>query len=372
MKKILYIALAEYENAADGVAKKIRGQIRGMEEAGNTVECIAYGQDGIYVFAGDGKQKLAENGRLPMRILLLRAVRERLKQVKYDVCYIRFFYVDFYLKSLLKDMKRRGITVFMEIASYPLETPAGTAGKLLDRMNRILTKDMEKYLSKILYVGNYEQKIWNVRAEAIPNGCNVHDYRLKEAASRRQDAAEINLIAVATMLPHHGFERLLRGMGQYYKKEQQRSVLLHMVGEGIENESYRQICREEQIESYVTFWGSRSGKELDELFDKADIAVASLGMYKGGFYQASLLKVKEYLARGIPFIYACEEIDMEKDLPYTYKVENDSSVIDVEKIAEFYDSVKNVDYRAEMRDYVEKNYSWREILSRHMDEAERR
>lgn len=238
--------------------------------------------------------------------------------------------------------------------------------KALYFLNSFMVRDMEKYLHKILYVGNQVEKIWKVRAEAIPNGCSVGEYKLKALAGESQ---EINLIVVATMLPHHGFERLLLGLGEYYMSgTHERKIRLHMVGEGVENAYYQQICREKQIEDYVTFWGRKSGEELDRLFDISHIAVASLGMYKGGFKQASLLKVKEYLARGIPFIYACEEIDLDKELPYACKLKNDASVIEIEKIIAFYDNIKGKDFRSEMREYVREKYSWRGILGNHLDE----
>lgn len=367
MKKILYIALAEFENPADGVAKKIRGQIRGMEELGYEVYCASYGEDGVYLFAKDEKKMLAKKSKIPFRFLLMNAVKKHLQEVRYDICYIRFAYVDFPLKALLKLLRKEETTVYMEIASYPLETPKGTMNKLLYQLNGFMVKDIRKYIHKILYVGNYVDEIWKVKAEAIPNGCNVEEYALKSMGTDKQ---EVNLIVVATMLPHHGFERLLLGLGQYYKNgNAAKKMILHMVGEGPENTYYQQICKEEQIEPYVIFWGSKSGKALDELFDKADIAVASLGMYKGGFYQASLLKIKEYFARGIPFVYACEEIDMGKNLPYAYKVENDESVIEIEKIIEFYDNIKDKDFRKEMRKFVEEEYSWRGILGKHLDEV---
>lgn len=366
MKKILYIALAEFENPADGVAKKIHGQMQGMEELGYEVCCASYGEDGVYLFSEGNKQLLAKKNKEPLRFLLMDAVKKHLLENQYDMCYIRFAYVDFHLKSLLKLLKKKETTVYLEIASYPLEAPGGMMNKALYFLNSFMVRDMEKYLHKILYVGNQVEKIWKVRAEAIPNGCSVGEYKLKALAGESQ---EINLIVVATMLPHHGFERLLLGLGEYYMSgTHERKIRLHMVGEGVENAYYQQICREKQIEDYVTFWGRKSGEELDRLFDISHIAVASLGMYKGGFKQASLLKVKEYLARGIPFIYACEEIDLDKELPYACKLKNDASVIEIEKIIAFYDNIKGKDFRSEMREYVREKYSWRGILGNHLDE----
>jgi hypothetical protein len=56
-----------------------------------------------------------------------------------------------------------------------------------------------------------------------------------------------------------------------------------------------------RINDHIIFHGFVHGKELDRLFEQNHIAVGSLGIHRIGLNQLSILKAREYCARGIPF-----------------------------------------------------------------------
>jgi hypothetical protein len=70
-----------------------------------------------------------------------------------------------------------------------------------------------------------------------------------------------------------------------------------------------------------------------------------------------VLKAREYLARGIPFIYGYNDTDLEneKDIAeFVYKVPANDSTINMEQIISFYDKVKQVtDYPEKIRNFAE-------------------
>ena len=73
------------------------------------------------------------------------------------------------------------------------------------------------------------------------------------------------------------------------------------------------------LENNVFFWGAKSGDELKDFVNRADIGIASLGMHRLGLNVASTLKVKEYCAYGLPFIYAYTEKAIEENCEFALK-----------------------------------------------------
>lgn len=366
MKKILYIALTDYENPADGVSIKVHAQIAGMEELGYEVFCASYGKDGVYLYERNKKFCLGRSGKTPNRVLLFKALAKYVKTHKFDVCYIRFPYMDFWLKRILKELKTQSTKIYVEIPTYPMSCPTrqegGTWAMILFKIQYIWMRDINKYIDKVLYIGNPTGNIWGCESELIENGCDIHKYALKKLKTKK--FKELKLIAVAGMFARHGYERLLYGMINYYKKGSYDVIVrLAMVGIGPELENYKKITMENDIDQFVEFCGVKSGRELDALFNESDIAVAALGMYKENIQQASTLKVKEYMSRGIPFIYACEEMNLAESMPYVLKVENNNCVLDVQQVVRFYEDICTADYREEMRAYAEEQFSWKKIYS---------
>ena len=116
-------------------------------------------------------------------------------------------------------------------------------------------------------------------------------------------------------------------------------IYLHLVGEGKELAKYKELVEKYNLSEYVTFYGTLSGKELDAVFDTADIAACSLGCHRIHIFSGSFLKSREYLARGLP-IFSSTKIDVVPDkYPYCLYVPEDETPVDVNKIVEFFDEI---------------------------------
>ena len=91
----------------------------------------------------------------------------------------------------------------------------------------------------------------------------------------RKDDGEIHLLAVALFKKHHGYERIINGMNEYYKNGGKRIIKLYMVGDGPEIPMYEKIVKEYNLEDKVIFCGILEGAELDEIYNKCDIGLGS-------------------------------------------------------------------------------------------------
>ena len=173
------------------------------------------------------------------------------------------------------------------------------------------------------------------------NGIDTSD----SAAVHSTPADTLNLIAVASMLPHHGFDRMIEGLNQYYYFQQNdaQSIVFHVVGNGPELKGYQNLAEKCGLEKHIKFYGQKSGRELDEVFEKAVIAVGSLGLHRIGLTESSTLKNREYAVRGLPIVYATYELFL-KDSPYALELPANDTPVDMEEVLKFWNRMKTVDY----------------------------
>lgn len=156
---------------------------------------------------------------------------------------------------------------------------------------------------------------------------------------------QINMIAVAFMQRHHGYERIIEGMHEYYdgQNEPDYRVTLQLIGDGPEKPQYQEMVQRYHLEEYVQFYPTMSGEKLDALYDTSDIALVSFGMYKLGFYgQLGALKSRECLAKGMPLMTGCKIDVLQEDYPYARTFPNDASTVRVADIISFYEQIRSI------------------------------
>lgn len=147
-------------------------------------------------------------------------------------------------------------------------------------------------------------------------------------------------------------------MVEYYKNNPKEIIKFHIVGDGDKEvvNNLKKLVKENKLEDYVTFYGYKSGKKLDDIYNDSDIAIGSLGFFRTGDIMGSTLKVREYCARGIPFIIGYKDISLNKELKFYYEVSNDETLLDLNKILEWYENL-NVKSE-EIRKFAIENLSW--------------
>ncbi|AWB46408.1 hypothetical protein DCC85_21055 [Paenibacillus sp. CAA11] len=73
----------------------------------------------------------------------------------------------------------------------------------------------------------------------------------------------------------------------------------------------------------MVFHGVLSRTEYQPLLDQADVAVGTLALYRKHMKEASPLKVREYLANGLPVIAAYQETDFAVPVPFLLELPNE-------------------------------------------------
>ena len=116
-------------------------------------------------------------------------------------------------------------------------------------------------------------------------------------------------------------------------------VKIHLVGDGPELENYKKIVTKYNLSKNVLFYGALSGEKLDEVFNKSNIAVCSLGCHRINIFSGSFLKSREYLARGLPIVSSTKIDIIPENFDACLYVSEDETPIDISLLISFYEKL---------------------------------
>ena len=262
--------------------------------------------------------------------------------------YIRLKPADKQYMTMLKYFKEKypRCVVIVEAATFPYDKELSPEDILRDRYNRRHYKKYVDYF--ITYTDN--DKIFDVPTIRIRNGVEVDDFKVVNSKCVPE---RISLIAVSTMQPIHGYERVLYGLDDYYKKGGTRDIVIYMVGKGKELNYYKKIVSHKKLEKHVIFTGEQRGDKLDELYNMSDMVLTTFGFYKTGVKEASVLKSREALAKGLPVVNGITwDVFSGRETPYNLDFPNDSSKVDFFSIVDFYDKLYNNQSKANLANKI--------------------
>lgn len=154
----------------------------------------------------------------------------------------------------------------------------------------------------------------------------------------------LNLLGAAHLAFWHGYDRLIRSIHAYNKENESNPNRIHfhfaIAGEGAEKKHLEALVSDLGLGDQVYFPGMKEGPDLARCFQEIHVGVCSLGVHRKNLDSASELKARDYTARGVPFILACDDMDFPDSLPFIYRCKNDETLIDLEEIAEWYEKLE--------------------------------
>lgn len=330
----------------NGITKKIRSQVEALRQNGvETHLCyLRYNPDGSHTRMIDDRElETYPNsiaGKIQKRIRY-RAVTDYVLREGIDLVYIRGANnCNPYTVSMVRRMKRGGAKVVYEIPTYPYDgefKASSRKNKARLQVDKLCRNSQAAYLDYIITYANVP-RIFGAPTIPISNGIDFDKIPVKKA--RQRPANELNLIGVAELHFWHGFDRLIRGLADYYATPQPVQVRFHIVGYGNDGtpERLQRMVSEYGLHEQVIFHGPQYGEALDRLFDLADMGVASLGRHRSNITDIKTLKNREYAARGIPFVYSENDSDFDDRL-YVMKVPADESPVRIADLVSFYEGV---------------------------------
>ena len=358
------------EDRAIGITKKISAQISTLRKMGFKVTYSAYILDGVGIYDNDDKLIYSEKymfenktyQRYARRFQLINAVIKYFNTIdkKFDYSYLRWHSFDNLYIKMLKVMKESGCKVIIEAHAF---TPNMKGNNLPDKytvfMDKIFSKKAKDYVDLVAGISEYDH-IWGINTVKIDNAI-----MLEEIPERKWIKSKdcIRLLSVANEYSYHGFDRLIEGIYNYYIGHGQEDIMLKLVG--VYQESTKELVRKYNLSDRVMFYGKKSGKELDDIYDESDIGIGALAHHRIGMYSGSSLKTKEYFAKGLPFIYGWKEPKFDDTYPYAMRIPLNEEPIIINDVLNFYYGIKDDSMMLEnMRVFSLNNYSWESEFER--------
>lgn len=364
--RVLFICrINEYSKKFAGVFKKIKGQLEGFEQAGCEVACVymSYGTQTMSVYH---QGELVSTGHSwpdisPKQesIVFWQHAVEAVKQWQPDVVLVRYeamlkhpTLVEFY-----RAIRGRAIAC-VEFPTYPYEAElTGVDLKTVRAHRQAMLSEVDHVFSTC-----YDDTISNKPNHPFDNQLSqamIDELAERRVLSVRDPDNVINLLMVANLSNWHGVDRVIDGLAAYYKDPCPATVMLHVVGEGDCLEDLQRLCAGLKMEKWVRFHGFLSGAELDKVFIQADLAIASLGMHRIDLYRSSTLKVREYLASGLPVIYSCADSVLSEN-PYVFRVPEDDSALNIPNIVTFFQRIQQTGpVKPAIASFARETISWR-------------
>lgn len=328
-------------NPANGISKKIHYQVNGLKACGvDTRLCYMDETTGRKLRMVDNHVLRDYGSGLKSKLLKrteYSSIIEYARKERIDFVYMRSDHnANPFTIHMVRKLKETGIKVVMEIPTYPYDQEYESLSRrkflFIDQCFR---KILARQLCGIVTFSDYPI-IFGKPALQISNGVDFSQIPLKRKINDTNH--ELHLIGVAEIHYWHGFDRLVKGLANYYQTHPSYKVYFHIIGEFFgerEKKEILPVIKQHGLEEYIILHGARHGKELDDLFEQADMAIGSLARHRSGIIHIKTLKNREYAARGLSFIYSEIDSDFENK-PYILKAKADESPIDIYQIIEFY------------------------------------
>lgn len=280
----------------------------------------------------------------------------------YDFVYIRKGAVlDLSVIGLLRKIKASNPStkIVLEIPTYPYidEFPSFVRWDIAYK-ERLATPKLAQYVDRIVTYSD-DEFIFGVPCINISN---AYEFKDKPVVIEKENS-EINVIAVASLQFYHGYDRMIKGLIEYQKNNpSQQGVKFTLVGSGAVLKDYQKMVEENSAQSYINLTGRKTGEELAQYYQEADLALDSLGRHRSKIYYNSTLKGKEYLAKGLPIVSGVKTDLDTRNLSYYLRVPADDSNIDIEALVEFYDKLRKgkskEELASEIFEYGKQNFSF--------------
>lgn len=360
MKILLIYSLNQSNPALVGLVKKMHEQFKAFTSLAKT-DLVHMGYEGVYI--NNLLIKSFPSGRLGYLYgyywLFFNSIEKMVDLKEYDLIYIRYplAFPDF-VNFLRKASRIKGPKLYLEIPTYPYyNEDFNLKRQLLLFIDRLNFSSVKNYTDK--FVSHYRINDRNdMPYYLMGNGAPIVS-RINWMPPMSQ---ELHMIGVANVSSYHGFDRVIKGISNY-KNYGKAEVYFHVVGDGGNISSLIELAKSLQLEDSIIFHGTKTGKELDELYLTSHVGVSTLGWHRLGVRSDGSLKSREYCMRGLPFITCADDPDLPKDFMGKLNVGLNDDAVNIEKVLDFLLNLpSDISYR--MHNYALSNLTWERKIDR--------
>ena len=366
-KKLLYIVrYPVYEDF--NLRGKFDGQLAAFRKLNLDVYHLVFDREYFYLVHNGQREIICKaTTGLPMYFHtkvyydMHHAVMKAAKSIRFDYVYWRGAPSWYSSYQMAKALKKQGAKLLYEIPTYVKagEEPMNALRKAFAVYSRVWENKVMQHLDLMvmIFTGDTTMDTFHgIPVAVIDNGVDVEAIPLRQPQSH---PGEVHILALASMSYWHGYDRLIRSLSRYTGDQK---VVLHMVGgnDGGALPQWQKLAEDLNVQDRVIFHGKLYGKELANMFDLCDVGSNALAQYRKNLGATSELKVREYTARGLPFLCSVDDPALAyTSEPFWMKVANDDSVPNMQEIVDFTLKMREEStHPARMRAYAAKHMTW--------------
>lgn len=349
---------------------KFDSQLKAFNRMGLDCSMIGYDKSGFYLIHGEERTRLCTaHTDLPQYEHLFffmefgRAIQKAAAlHPEYDYAYFRetpgFFTLH---RGLMRLCARTRI-----ICEIPTYNANGTTGEkqhglraLFVRYGNFWKKRDAKAFSLYALIGA-ENPVGKFNGKPSVNIRNGIDMAALPVREPKREAA-LHLLALGSMGKWHGFDRVIRSAAAY---QGDIPYVLHLAGgnDGGCLPQWQSLAEALHCGEHVVFEGPCYGDRLNALFDLCDVGISSLAAFRNGAERLYSLKLREYLARGLPVLYAADDPALETDPTakvFCMVIPNDESIPDWESVLRFAQQTREQPALPQtIRAFAETHFTW--------------
>ncbi|MDD3213063.1 MAG: glycosyltransferase, partial [Eubacteriales bacterium] len=304
----------------ENLKAKFDGQLAAARALGWDTYCIGWDERGMSLIGSGTSVFLRRNRFARMRGYdhtlifpdLMAAARKAMRTIHVDVLYLRYMPTFAGAVKTIRQLKAQGGKLILEYPTYPKEA---------ENSRFFLRRQVFRYTDSVLAKINPMVDLYTLigapcggtlegrPAMNIVNGVNV---TALPPHTPNPGGTAVRLLALASMSGWHGYDRILRSLAAYQGDADVRIEFVGGEGDG-SLAKWRALSGELGLADRVTFHGALYGDALNAAVASCDVGVGSLGMYRYGLAQGMTLKLREYMARGLPFVTAVDDPALPND-----------------------------------------------------------
>ena len=354
MRKIIYIFTDNIDSKKlIGVKKKITGQINAFKNKNYDVDLVKFKNKSCFI---NEKKIFSYKNNFHKRLIMWNRLFNYIKNHDYKIMYIRYSFSDIYFYYFLKKIYKFNLISIIEFPTFPYdgERKVNNLKIFLNILfDKIFRRRIYKYISFCINFNNYK-KIYNIKSISIQNGVDLESIEYIDDYKKNKN---FNLIGVGNVSFWHGYDRVIKSLHEYYKRNRKRKIYFHIIGEGDEIINLKKLTQKLSLNRYIFFYGFLEGEDLKNIYKSSNFGVDSLALFRKNLSFASSLKLKEYISLGLPVIMGYRDIGLIKLNKLIYIVPNSNDLIDLDKLVIFYDKI-SPEERTKLRLLAKKKYSW--------------
>lgn len=346
-------------------------QINALKSMGFNVYYLGFKDNNVYLCHNTDKEFLIKFNKSKLSklsiILLYNALYKATslvfsKTIKFQYAYIRAMPIMPSYNQALKIIKEANCKIIVEIPTYPIEKEIKTEKRLVRRVYFQLSNYYFKRSSGLVdlfaLIGEHSDLFAGRPAINIENGISLESIPLRNEIPRTNN--EIHLLGLANMAKWHGYDRVIEGLKDYYHSGGTVNIIFHLIGTDADGslKEWQLLTENYDLQKHVVFEGPKFNSELNYYFNKCQVAIGSIGLHRIGYKSAATLKIREYTARGIPYILSASDLALNNCSNYYLEVPENDNALDIIKIIDFINKHKSSKLRKSMRKFAEENMTW--------------